>query len=82
MRDSGAPVSVAGVPVSDTCKEVVDGVVRRTVPRENLVTLTGPWLVSREALTAALGRPATGSPRDPLELFRASGMAIHVSPAS
>jgi 2-C-methyl-D-erythritol 4-phosphate cytidylyltransferase len=82
MRDSDAPVSVAGLPISDTCKEVVEGFVRRTVPRENLVTLTGPWVVSRDALTGALDRLASGSARDPLELFRSSGLPIHVSTAS
>lgn len=81
MGDPDAPVNVAGLAVSDTCKEVVDGLVRRTVPRENLVTLTGPWLVSREALTGALDRVGAGSARDPLGLFRASGVPIHVSTA-
>jgi hypothetical protein len=82
MRDSDLPINVAGLPVSDTCKEVVEGFVRRTMPRENLVTLTGPWLVSRDALTGALDRLAGGSARDPLELFRGSGLPIHVSTAS
>jgi 2-C-methyl-D-erythritol 4-phosphate cytidylyltransferase len=82
MMDSDAAVNVAGLPVSDTCKEVVEGFVRRTVPRENLVTLAGPWLVSRDALTGALDRLAGGSARDPLELFRGSGLSIHVSTAS
>jgi 2-C-methyl-D-erythritol 4-phosphate cytidylyltransferase len=81
MGDSDAPVNVVGLAVSDTCKEVVDGLVRRTVPRENLVTLTGPWLVSAEALKAALDRIASGQARDPLELFRGSGLPIHVSTA-
>jgi len=81
MVDPDAPVNVVGAAVSDTCKEVVDGFVRRTVPRENLVTLTGPWLVSREALTAALDRVAAGSALDPLELLRGSGLPIHVSTA-
>jgi len=42
--------------VSDTCKEVVDGVVRATVPRQGLVTLRGPWIFTREALADALIR--------------------------
>ncbi len=68
-----------GLPVRDTCKEVVDGLVRRTVPREALVDLTGPWLLSRAALTAALDNLATGaSPQDPLSLCRRAGLRIHV----
>lgn len=69
-------ITAVGVPVSDTSKEVVDGRVRRTVPREKLVLLTGPWLVSRAALTAALRR-AQAAP-DPLQLFRNSGLPIGV----
>jgi 2-C-methyl-D-erythritol 4-phosphate cytidylyltransferase len=52
----GSSVTAYGRPVSDTCKEVVDGLVRRTVPRESLVTTTGPWVFSREALTDGLAR--------------------------
>jgi 2-C-methyl-D-erythritol 4-phosphate cytidylyltransferase len=55
-RGGGYAVSVTAAPVSDTCKEVIDGLVRRTVPRDSLVTLTGPWLFTREALTDALTR--------------------------
>lgn len=50
------PVSVVGGPVTDTCKEVVDGVVRRTLARETLVEARGPWVFSREDLADALGR--------------------------
>lgn len=44
------------IPMTDTVKEVVDGKVRRTVPRDTLVQVTGPWVFDREALTDALGR--------------------------
>jgi 2-C-methyl-D-erythritol 4-phosphate cytidylyltransferase len=44
--------------MSDTCKEVVDGLVRRTVPRESLVVTRGPWVFTREALADALNRVA------------------------
>jgi 2-C-methyl-D-erythritol 4-phosphate cytidylyltransferase len=59
----GGGISVLTTPVSDTCKEVVDGLVRRTVPRDSLVTLTGPWAFTRQALTDALDRVA-GHDRD------------------
>jgi len=42
--------------MSDTVKEVVNGWVRRTVPRATLVQVTGPWVVDREALVVALSR--------------------------
>jgi 2-C-methyl-D-erythritol 4-phosphate cytidylyltransferase len=54
----GDAVTVIGLPVSDTCKEVVDGLVRRTIPRESLVLACGPWVFTREALAEALARIA------------------------
>lgn len=54
----GADVTVVAVPVSDTCKEVVDGLVRVTIPRESLVVARGPWVFNRDALADALDRVA------------------------
>jgi hypothetical protein len=48
------PVGVYGELLTDTCKEVVDGVVRATVPRQSLVMARGPWVFTREALADAL----------------------------
>ena len=55
-QGGGYPVRVVAAPVSDTCKEVIDGLVRRTVPRDSLVTISGPWLFTSEALTEGLRR--------------------------
>ena len=55
-------VSVVAVPVSDTCKEVVNSMVHRTVPRDSLATISGPWVFSREALTDGLARIDRGRP--------------------
>jgi 2-C-methyl-D-erythritol 4-phosphate cytidylyltransferase len=44
--------------MSDTVKEVVNGRVRRTVPREALVQVIGPWVFDREALVDAMTRLA------------------------
>ena len=52
----GGGVGVVAVPISDTVKEVVDGLVQKTVPRETLVDTRGPWLLTREALGDALAR--------------------------
>ncbi|TMF11898.1 MAG: hypothetical protein E6I37_08070 [Chloroflexi bacterium] len=49
-------VEVFTVPMSDTVKEVVAGKVRRTVLRETLVQVVGPWIFDREALADALTR--------------------------
>ncbi len=49
-------MGVFTLPMSDTVKEVVNGWVRRTVPRATLVQVTGPWVVDREALVDALSR--------------------------
>ena len=56
-------MGVFTVPMSDTVKEVVDGKVRRTVPRETLVQVTGPWVFDREALVEALSRIAGSEAR-------------------
>jgi 2-C-methyl-D-erythritol 4-phosphate cytidylyltransferase len=54
----GDAVAVVAVPMSDTVKEVVDGRVRRTVPRETIVHVIGPWLFDRQTLADALTRVA------------------------
>jgi len=75
----GAEVTVVAVPVTDTCKEVVDGLVRRTIPRDTLVDARGPWTFGREALMQALDRAGTGSDiSDLIELSRAARLRIRV----
>ena len=54
----GAPVSVYGSTVTDTCKAVAGGLVQRTVPRESLFVAGGPWVFTREALGDGLSRVA------------------------
>ena len=54
----GGDISVVAMPVADTCKEVADGLVIRTVPRDSLVIAVGPWSFSREALARALATVA------------------------
>jgi 2-C-methyl-D-erythritol 4-phosphate cytidylyltransferase len=75
----GAEVTVVGVPVTDTCKEVADGLVRRTIPRDTLVDARGPWIFEREALVQALDRVGTGADISNLiELCRAAGLRVRV----
>ena len=73
----GADITVVAVPVTDTCKEVVDGLVRRTIPRDTLLDARGPWAFRREALMQALDRVATGADISNLiELCRAAGLRV------
>jgi len=73
----GADVTVVAVPVTDTCKEVVDGLVRRTIPRDTLVDARGPWAFRREALVQALDRLGTGADISNLiELCRAARLRV------
>jgi 2-C-methyl-D-erythritol 4-phosphate cytidylyltransferase len=56
-------VGVLTLSMSDTVKEVVDGKVRRTVPRETVVQVIGPWVFDREALVDVLAAVASaGTP--------------------
>lgn len=61
MEEAG--VGVVTLPMSDTVKEVVDGKVRGTVPRETLVQVVGPWVFDREALVDALAAVAGAETR-------------------
>jgi 2-C-methyl-D-erythritol 4-phosphate cytidylyltransferase len=75
----GADVTVLAVPVTDTCKEVVGGLVRRTIPRNTLVDARGPWTFRREALAQALDRVGTGPDINKLiELCRAARLRVRV----
>jgi 2-C-methyl-D-erythritol 4-phosphate cytidylyltransferase len=69
--------------MSDTVKEVVDGRVRRTVSRETLVQVTGPWVFDRAALADALARLAEGETEltDMIALCQAAHDRIRVLPA-
>jgi len=75
----GADATVVAVPVTNTCKEVVDGLVRRTIPRDTLVDARGPWAFQREALMQALDRVGTGSDISNLiDLCRAARLRVRV----
>jgi len=75
----GADATVVAVPVTDTCKEVVDGLVRGTIPRDTLVDARGPWAFQREALMQALDRVGTGSDISNLiDLCRAARLRVRV----
>jgi 2-C-methyl-D-erythritol 4-phosphate cytidylyltransferase len=50
----GGLVAVYGAPVADTCKEVADGLVVRTVPRDSVAIALGPWVFERDAMSSAL----------------------------
>jgi 2-C-methyl-D-erythritol 4-phosphate cytidylyltransferase len=75
-------VGVVTLPVSDTVKEVVDGKVRRTVPRETLVQVVGPWIFDREALVDAITRvPGSRTPiTDMIGFCEAAHVRVRVLP--
>ena len=75
-------VGVVTIPMSDTVKEVVDGRVRRTVPRETLVQVIGPWVFDREALVDALTRvtPREAEITDMIGLCEAARVRVRALP--
>ena len=78
-QGGGYDVTVIAVPVTDTCKEVVDGLVRRTIPRDILVDARGPWSFQREALMQALDRVGSGAQVSNLvELCQAARLRVRV----
>ena len=79
----GDAAGVVATLIRDTVKEVVDGRVRRTVPRETLVQVTGPWVFDRELLADALTRVAGGERQitDMIGLCQAAHVRMRVLPA-
>jgi 2-C-methyl-D-erythritol 4-phosphate cytidylyltransferase len=69
--------------MGDTVKEVVDGRVRRTVPREMLAQVTGPWVFDRESLVDAMTRVAGSETAitDMIGLCEAAHVRVRVLPA-
>jgi 2-C-methyl-D-erythritol 4-phosphate cytidylyltransferase len=68
--------------MSDTCKELVDGLVRRTIPRETLAVLRGPWIFTRQALADALGTVGGREAEIPdlIRFCEVAGVRIRVLP--
>lgn len=75
-------MGVVAIPMTDTVKEVVDGRVRRTVPRDTLVLVTGPWLFEREALADALYRVGGKEAQvaDVIDLCQVAQLRVRVLP--
>jgi hypothetical protein len=72
-------VTVLAVPVTDTVKEVVNGIVSRTVPRETLAEAVGPWLFSRDTLAKALDRIGDNQGLESVvAICRAAGLPVRV----
>jgi 2-C-methyl-D-erythritol 4-phosphate cytidylyltransferase len=70
---------VVAVPITDTCKEVVDGYIQRTVPRDTLADARGPWMFPRETLTRALDRVSSREAVTTLiDLCRAAQLDVRV----
>lgn len=77
--EGDSDVIVYAQPITDTCKEVVNGMVLRTVPRDDLVDAHGPWIFSRDALAAAVDAAPEEARIDSIvELCRRAGQRIRV----
>jgi 2-C-methyl-D-erythritol 4-phosphate cytidylyltransferase len=74
----GYPVSVIAVPITDTCKEVINGLVRRTVARDTLVDARGPWMFDREELIRALDAASSAEVTNLVDLSRAAHLRVRV----
>ena len=58
---------------------IVDGMVRRTIPRDTLVDARGPWTFRRDALMLALDRVGTAAQISNLiELCLAARLRVRV----
>lgn len=70
------------VPMNDTCKEVVDGMVRRTVPRDMIAEARGPWFFARDELVTALEQAIGQEQRitDMVALCRIANLRVRVLP--
>ena len=72
---------VPAIPVTDTIKQVADGIVRQTLDRSSLVAVQTPQAFRRELLERALA----SSPEDATDeagLVEALGEPVHVIPGS
>lgn len=76
-------MGVVTIPMGDTVKEVVEGRVRRTVPRETLVQVIGPWIFDRGVLVDAVTRVegAEAATTDMIGFCEAALVHVRVLPA-
>ncbi|HEX7077331.1 MAG TPA: 2-C-methyl-D-erythritol 4-phosphate cytidylyltransferase [Candidatus Eisenbacteria bacterium] len=73
--------AIPALPIRDTVKEVADGRVVRSVPRDRLQGAQTPQVFARDILARAHeARAARGDATDDAALVEASGTAVHVVP--
>ncbi|MEL7239176.1 MAG: 2-C-methyl-D-erythritol 4-phosphate cytidylyltransferase [Planctomycetota bacterium] len=77
-REHGA--AVPGLPVTNTIKQVSDGVVRRTLPRDELVAVETPQAMRRDWLAGAFEHCPVPLPQvtDDVQLLELAGHNVHV----
>lgn len=81
LRESeGDAAAVAAVPGKSTYKEVVKGRIRRTLPRDQLFVVQGPWFFRRSTLEGALAGPQRQRwlELDELDLCREAGIPVRL----
>jgi len=65
--------------VTDTVKQVANGLVLRTVPRDTLIDASGPWEFDRETLITALDTLGSGAnPQTLLDIARLAHLRVYV----
>lgn len=81
-RDHGA--AITAIPVTDTIKEVADGAVVRTVPRDALRAAQTPQAFRRDALAEAMARAEAAGRRftDEAGLLEWAGKRVLVRPGA
>jgi 2-C-methyl-D-erythritol 4-phosphate cytidylyltransferase len=77
---AGADAAVPGLPVADTVKQVRDGVVVATLPRDDLVTVQTPQAFGAAVLRAAHASEPEGT--DDAAVVEAAGGTVVVVPGA
>jgi 2-C-methyl-D-erythritol 4-phosphate cytidylyltransferase/2-C-methyl-D-erythritol 2,4-cyclodiphosphate synthase len=77
-----APGAIPAIPVADTLKRVVDGLITATAPRDGLFRAQTPQAFRFPVLLAAHRAGATASATDDASLLEAAGLTVAIVPGS
>jgi 2-C-methyl-D-erythritol 4-phosphate cytidylyltransferase/2-C-methyl-D-erythritol 2,4-cyclodiphosphate synthase len=77
-----APGAIPAIPVADTLKRVVDGVITATAPRDGLYRAQTPQAFRFPILLAAHRAGTAGAATDDASLLEAAGLTVAIVPGS
>jgi 2-C-methyl-D-erythritol 4-phosphate cytidylyltransferase/2-C-methyl-D-erythritol 2,4-cyclodiphosphate synthase len=77
-----APGAIPAIPVADTLKRVVDGVITATAPRDGLYRAQTPQAFRFPVLLAAHRAGTAGAATDDASLLEAAGLTVAIVPGS